>query len=122
MARAKRVCKRSECGKVANSRGFCTDHEREADVARGTRIERGYDARHVVVRQKLLMILVMNERRMIPTPCPRCLCPVHSWQKLDADHLTTSAQEGGTADHLSHADCNRAKAVPTGDVCQRQHR
>jgi hypothetical protein len=124
VVRAGKVCKRFEprCGKPATRNGFCDDHAAEADKARGTRHERGYDLEHERVRQRLILDLKANEKVGIRTQCWRCLCLMLSTQQLHADHSGTSAASGGSADVLTHARCNVAKRVPDGTPCLLRHR
>lgn len=82
MARAKRVCTEVGCP-VLTAGGRCDAHRRQADRARGTRQQRGYDRTHDRTRATHL-------RRATPTtPCARCSHPL-------GEHYRTA--------HLDHTD------------------
>lgn len=113
MARAKRICKRTGCGKVAIVRGWCLEDARAADLARGTRHQRGYDASHVAVRERLMIAFAAAARRGVRVTCWRCGQPMYPWQALAADHAGPSAASGGTAQVLVHLDpCNSGRRLP----------
>lgn len=111
-SRWRKVCVVSGCGawQVRNSR--CDRHVAEYEAARGSREDRGYTYDHRQIRTKLLGELRQAEIRGITLICWRCCEPMHSWQELDADHSGLLASEGGKADCLTHAPCNRGKRVP----------
>ena len=52
MARAKRICPKPGCPNIAAGR-YCPQHNREYEQARGTKAERGYDARFRETRRAI---------------------------------------------------------------------
>lgn len=101
MPRALRVCPAPGCPELVD-KGRCPTHARQADRARGSRQQRGYDREHELIRDKLL-------RDFVPgTPCPVCGKPMLAGQKLDAGHSTDlRIDRSAKADRLEHAGCNR---------------
>lgn len=115
MARAKKVCKRNGCGKVAGPSGWCADDARIADAARGSRHERGYGSTHDADRARLLAEYDAAVRRGVSPRCWRCGELMLPGQPLAADHSTIAAAAGGRADVLVHLDpCNSGKRLPGG--------
>lgn len=110
--RWRRICVEHGCGKFQVRDARCEIHAAAREVARGTRYERGYGTEHDKIRARLLRELKIAEMRGITYLCWRCLEPMHSTQELDADHSKIRASEGGEADCLTHAPCNRGKRLP----------
>lgn len=110
---SRKICVTFGCGKFQVTNARCAGCAEEYEAARGTRHERGYGTAHEKNRRRLLSELKMAEARGIVLLCWRCEEPMHSWQKLHADHSTVLASEGGRADVLAHAACNTGKRVPT---------
>lgn len=54
MPRAGRVCSQPGCPKPATPSGRCQEHTRQADRARGSRQQRGYDAEYERARAAAL--------------------------------------------------------------------
>jgi 5-methylcytosine-specific restriction protein A len=79
MPRALKVCSTPGCPNLT-PRGRCGTHTREADKARGSRHERGYDQRHDRFRDDVL------QRDPI---CVRC----HAAPSQHADHHPISLRE-----------------------------
>ena len=101
MPRAMRVCSVPGCPVLTNS-GRCDQHRREADQARGSRQQRGYDRDHERRRQGLLKAWVPG------SPCPVCKQPMLPGQQLDAGHsVDLRTNPNAKADRLEHAGCNR---------------
>jgi hypothetical protein len=113
MARAKRICKRTGCGKTATHNGWCDDDARAADLARGTRHQRGYGSAHDADRERLLHAYDLAVAAGIVPRCWRCGQLMLPGQSLAADHSKISAAAGGRADVLVHLDpCNSGKRRP----------
>lgn len=113
MARAKKVCKRNGCGKTALPNGWCEQCGREADLARGTRHQRGYGHEHDADRARLLAEYDDAVRRGVAPRCWRCGELMLPGQPLAADHSKIAAAAGGRADVLVHLDpCNSGKRLP----------
>lgn len=81
-----------------------------------SRHERGYDARHVATRERLLRSHVDG------SPCwwdgrPMFRDPEANWdgEPLHADHSNKRAAEGGDADRFLHAQCNRQRGDGSRD-------
>jgi 5-methylcytosine-specific restriction protein A len=74
MPRALRVCSQAGCPTLVES-GRCAEHRRQADLARGTSAERGYDSRWSRTRAAYL--------RLHPT-CVEAGCTERA---TDVDHI-----------------------------------
>lgn len=96
MPKALRPCQTSGCGELvpAGTRR-CKDCAAKAERIRGTRQQRGYDARHDRTRARVA-------RTVIGTPCARCGQPI---QAGDAWHLDHNDDRTGYIGP-SHARCN----------------
>lgn len=110
---AKRVCSEPGCPNLTTPGargGRCKDCAREADRARGTRQERGYDAQHDRLRAAWQRIL----NRPAPVQCtsPSCLTPgepvnPHDWhlghddqrQHRGPEHPACNLSAAGRASH-----------------------
>lgn len=112
--RWRRVCAEPGCGAWQVRDARCGPHAQARDEARGTAAERGYDGEHAGIRAALLRDLAAVEARGSVMLCWRCEGPMSSREALDADHRLKTALEGGRADCLTHASCNRGKRTPGG--------
>lgn len=101
-----RVCAVPGCPVLtAKGKRRCTKHEREADRARGTRHERGYDSQHVATREALLPLAY-------GTLCPLCNETMHQGQALHLDHSTPLAVDSTSrGDRITHAACNLTRGA-----------
>lgn len=52
MPRAPTICRIPGCPTIASARGLCPTHATEAERARGTKQQRGYDAAHDALRRR----------------------------------------------------------------------
>lgn len=77
MPRARRVCTEPGCPTLTDT-GRCDQHKRQADRARGSRQERGYDAAHERERKRWA--------RLLPLPCARCGRLIQRTDKWHLDH------------------------------------
>lgn len=110
--RWKLICVVAGCGKFQVRLSRCDQHAAEKEAERGTPTERGYGPDHAKVRAVLLRKLKADDNAGIVSLCWRCLLPMYPTQELDADHSRVKASEGGRADCLTHARCNRGKRLP----------
>ena len=113
MPRARRICVELLCGKPATKGNRCDGCAQKREVARGSRHERGYGVDHDAVRRALKKQFGRDYQAGKKPTCWRCGERLHPWQELDADHSGLSAAEGGQADCLAHASCNRGKRLPS---------
>lgn len=98
MARAKKTCSRSNCPVLvpAGTR-FCPEDQAEHERSRGTRQQRGYDARHDKLRARWKPKV---ERGGVK--CARCDQPIYLGQEWALDHTDDRTGYLGP----SHAICN----------------
>lgn len=110
MARARKICLTNGCGKVATSGNRCADCRRRFEAARGSRHVRGYGSSHEAVRAELMKLIKKEWARGNQPLCRRCGRPMLPGQPLDAGHPDRDlARDGGVADALEHASCNRGR-------------
>jgi hypothetical protein len=104
MPRAKRVCSRPGCPNLVD-RGRCPDCARDADRARGTRQQRGYDATHDRLRARWAPLVAAVRVHCHAAVCVeqggRLILPGQPW---DLGH--TDDRAGWTGPE--HATCNRS--------------
>lgn len=101
MPKAMRVCSTPNCPELTTG-GPCATHRRQADQARGSRQQRGYDRAHERRRDALLRNYKPGQ------PCPVCNQPMLPGQELDAGHsVDLRDNPKAVADRLEHAACNR---------------
>ncbi|GLZ62863.1 hypothetical protein Misp05_64390 [Micromonospora sp. NBRC 107095] len=102
MPRAMRVCSQPGCPVLTNS-GRCDQHRREADQARGSRQQRGYDKAHERERARWRPNV---ERGEVDCAAPTCvmgtrrIMPGQAWDLGHTDDRTTWRGP-------EHAPCNR---------------
>lgn len=95
-----RVCSEPGCPTIyqgANSR--CPAHARQADRARGTRQQRGYDSAHDRLRARWAPRVARGQ-----VDCARCGQRIRRGQAWDLGHTDDRAGYNGP----EHAQCNRA--------------
>lgn len=96
MPRAKRPCQTPGCPALIEAgRRRCTDCAAKAERIRGTRQQRGYDARHDRERRRVA-------RTVIGTPCARCGQPIQAGEPWHLDHTDDRTAYLGP----SHERCN----------------
>ena len=78
-----KVCIEADCPTLTNTTR-CTTHAREQDKARGTRQQRGYDAKHEAERKRWLPIVATGGVK-----CWRCQAPIDPDQPWDLGHDDT---------------------------------
>lgn len=102
-----RVCAEPGCPTLTRTRR-CTTHTAQAEAARGTRQQRGYDAEHMALRAQWQRVL---DTRAVD--CWRCGLPIPrgstTWHLGHDDHdrsihrgpehETCNTSEGGKASH-----------------------
>ncbi len=99
MSKARRVCSEPACPVLVTEGGRCAEHRRQADRARGTRQQRGYDRTHERARRRALL------RANAASPCARCGQPLGpNYRTAHLDHTDDRSGYLG----LSHAACNTA--------------
>jgi hypothetical protein len=82
----------------------CRTHQRQRDLARGTRQQRGYDANHDRLRAALLAAYDPVD------PCPRCLDSLGPVPRLlDLGHVEGDRTRWSG---LEHRECNRGQRRP----------
>ena len=97
----KRVCNETGCPILIDGPGRCPQHQREAEVKRGSRQARGYGKDHDTERAKWKAIL---DRR--PWPCARCDAHIMPGEPWHLDHSDDRTRYIGP----SHALCNLSAA------------
>jgi hypothetical protein len=98
---AKRVCLEPGCPTLTDT-SRCERHTRERDRARGTRQQRGYDAKHYKARSRVAPLVATGQVK-----CWRCgelINPAEPWD-YGHDDLDRTVYRGP-----EHAACNRATA------------
>jgi hypothetical protein len=99
-ARPRQPCTQPGCPKLTTG-GRCPDHKRQADKARGTRQERGYDADHDTLRAQLMLTAI---GKICASPsCTRRMLP---GQRLALMHNEDRTGYLG----MGHAQCNLSDA------------
>lgn len=96
MPRAKRVCSTPGCP-VLTDGGRCQEHTRQADRARGTFRQRGYDAAYDRARRKALAGA---------THCATCHQPFTPDNPATGGHVKAMRDGGTTADGIK-PECRR---------------
>lgn len=99
MARAKRICPKTNCPKPADGR-YCPEHNAAYEAERGTATARGYGSRHQKIRASLNVEVQRGN-----TACARCgelIRPDTPWA-LDHDDLDRSKYLGA-----AHVFCNNS--------------
>lgn len=97
-----RVCAKPGCPELTRGRR-CATHEREAEEARGTRQQRGYDREHELTRAALLPLAY-------GTLCPLCDEYMYPHQALHLDHsIPLSVDTTSKGDRITHAACNLSR-------------
>lgn len=119
MARASmRTCRQPRCPVLvpAGTRdGLCQAHSREADRARGTARQRGYDSEHDRLRARLIPLAYF-------TACPRCGQEMLPGQALQLGHTEDRVlHPEARADRVEHAACNEAAGARLGNALRSQH-
>lgn len=99
MARAKRICAKVGCPSTATG-SYCPTHQAEAERARGSREQRGYDHAHRQLRKQWAPKVATGE--VICGRCGQAIRPGQSWA-LDHDDRDRSKYLGP-----SHATCNNS--------------
>jgi hypothetical protein len=100
MARARRICGKPGCPVITDER-MCLQHRREADKARGTREQRGYDHAHRSLRKAFLA-----EHQAGTLICWRCREPIPPTEPFDLGHDDTDRTIYRGPEHANR--CNRA--------------
>ena len=100
MPRAKKICAKPGCPAIADGGSYCPTHRREADKARGTRTQRGYDAAHFKLRGQWADKVADGS-----AVCARCHQPIYAGQgwALDHDDHDRTKYLG-----VSHTQCNNS--------------
>jgi len=98
---SKRVCAQPGCATLIDKSGYCPDHARERDKARGTKQQRGYGLAHSKERARWARILART-----PVPCARCGEPILVGDAWHLDHEDDRLGYLGP----SHATCNLSAA------------
>jgi hypothetical protein len=101
MARARRICGKTGCPNPATGR-YCTQHNREADKARGSREARGYTNAHRELRKAFI-----PEHQAGTLTCWRCkqIIPANEPFDLGHDDEDRTIYRGP-----EHTRCNRSAA------------
>ena len=94
---SKRVCAEADCPVLIDGPGRCVTHTRAKDKARGSRQQRGYDARHDAERKRWAKVIAR-----VPVPCARCGQPITAGMAWHLDHTDDRAGYLGP----SCAPCN----------------
>ena len=102
MPRAKRICAKPGCPKVANG-SYCTEHNREKERARGSREERGYGHAHRELRKAFI-----PEHQAGTLICWRCREIIPPNEPFDLGHDDEDRTIYRGAEHARR--CNRAAA------------
>jgi hypothetical protein len=88
------------CPLLATHGNRCEAHARAAEARRGTRQQRGYDARHDAIRRRLLP-------RAYNKPCPLCGEVMRRGDDLHLDHsIPLWIDRTSIPDRIVHASCN----------------
>ena len=101
MARAKRICPKPGCPHVAVGR-YCPQHNREYEAKRGTKLERGYDARFRELRR-----IALDKVSAGGVNCWRCGKPIEAGAPFDLGH---DDHDRTITRGPEHATCNRSAA------------
>jgi hypothetical protein len=103
---AKRVCPRPNCGALINKgERACAEHRAEAEQARGSKQDRGYDAAHQAARKKWVRVIAQRA-----VPCARCGEPITLGMSWHLDHSDDRTGHLGP----SHTGCNVRAARSKG--------
>ena len=97
MPRAKRICAKAGCPRVAEGR-YCPVHNAAYEAERGTASARGYGSRHQRTRARLNLEVQTGN-----TNCARCGLPIQPNTPWALDH---DDEDRGTYLGPSHAFCN----------------
>lgn len=109
MARAKRICPKPGCPNVAVGR-YCPQHNREYEAKRGTKLERGYDARFREVRRN-----AATQVNAGGVNCWRCGQPILPGAPFDLGH---DDHDRTIIRGPEHPRCNRSAAGRKGRSLQ----
>lgn len=96
---SKRVCSQPGCATLIDASGYCTEHARQRDKARGTATQRGYGTKHTNERAKWARIIARTS-----VPCARCHSPI-------------PAGSPSAAWQLGHTDDRRTWTGPEHTLC-----
>lgn len=100
MPRAKRVCAKPGCPAIAAT-SYCTTHQAEAERARGSREQRGYDHKHRELRKQWAPTVATGN-----VACAKCKQPITTSQQWHLGHTDDRAAWTGP----EHAACNLSDA------------
>jgi hypothetical protein len=95
----------STCPLIATAGRYCPAHAILAEKARGTRQQRGYDAKHDALRKRLLP-------RAYGKPCPLCgkVMDRRDPNGFDLDHTIPLWQDrNSVGDRIVHRKCNQER-------------
>ena len=101
MARAKRICPKPGCPHIAVGR-YCPQHNREYEQKRGTKLERGYDARFRELRR-----IALDKVNAGGVNCWRCGKPIEAGAPFDLGH---DDHDRTIIRGPEHPRCNRSAA------------
>jgi hypothetical protein len=97
---AAKVCPRPGCPELTTG-GPCAVHRREAEQARGSRHERGYDAKHEALRRVVKARLEAGQL----VRCARCGARISAGEPFDLGHDDNDRSRYSGPEHQS---CNRS--------------
>jgi len=100
MARAKRICAKTDCPTPASGR-YCPAHNREYEQQRGSSNQRGYGASHQALRRAFI-----PEHQAGTLTCWRCTQPITADEPFDLGHddIDRAMYRGP-----EHVRCNRSE-------------
>lgn len=101
MPRAKRICPKPGCPNVVAGR-YCPHHNREYEAKRGTKKERGYDARFQELRRR-----AVDQVEAGGVSCWRCGQPIPPGSPFDMGH---DDRDRTIIRGPEHPRCNRSAA------------
>lgn len=99
---ALRVCNQPGCPTLTDKPGKCAEHRRQADKARGTRQQRGYDQQHQVERARWSPLVATGNVK-----CWRCREHIAAGEPWDLGHDDRDRDKHRGPEHVA---CNRATA------------
>jgi len=102
MPRAKRICAKAGCPRVADGR-YCPVHNAAYEAERGSREARGYDHKHRELRKQWAPKVAQGN-----IPCAKCKQVITTYQRWHLGHTDDrTAWTGPEHEHCNLSDAGR---------------